>query len=199
MKQINEIADPLGAYKVARSRSASGPEVRIATRTLGEELAERSLELVLARGSSADRVLCVVILRGGMMLYPGFSRVFDGADFCLIGIERDITTSVPRHRYHTSIPGQDYQSAVYIDCVCATGNTVAEARRVILRQSQPEHEVVCVLSGTDVATETLASSGLDVIGFSLYEKLDGNLVIPDLGERDAGDLFTSAEQSRSAV
>lgn len=191
MTTIIEIHDPDNSQEVVLSKSASAPEIRAAIRQLGKRLAQSTRGLLAEWAASIDTVLCVVILRGGMMLFPGFSAIFDDADYCIVGISRDSETSLPRCQYVTQIPRSSYDWIIYLDCIAATGNTILETRRIVQKHCRPGYEIVGVISSAKVATAALQTAGLAVVGFSLYESLEGALVMPDLGERDAGDLFST--------
>ncbi|NNN32872.1 hypothetical protein HLK59_21410 [Streptomyces sp. S3(2020)] len=176
---------PAGIYRTLVAPGTEPEQVRQGIFELSRVLADAT------RASLPDdaTVLCVIVLRGGMLLYPGFAAPFAHTDFCLLGMERD-TWGQAQCRYLTP-PGRPvYDVAVLIDCVAATGGTVLAARQVLADSCDISRHTAAVLCSSERATRTLTGEGIDVLGFRLHEALDGDVVTPDLGELDAGDLFS---------
>lgn len=190
MMPATEIGDPEHLYAgILRARGPSG-EIRRRTAEVGTLLARHTRDSVRDRFGPDGRVLAVVILRGGALLYPGFIAMFEDADFCFVGMSRDDRMGSVRADYMTTIPQDDYDVVVYLDAVCATGGTLLETRRLVRKECDAGYEVAAVISSSASATGLLREAGVAVIGLSLYESLDGDLVLPDLGELDAGDLLS---------
>lgn len=172
-------------YRDLTGRHRAPDEVRRDLFRLSHALAEATREVL---GEQARDTLCVIVLRGGLLLYPGFGHVFADADFCLLGMRRQDDNSVTCD-YMTTPTHREYGSAVLIDCVAATGGTLLMARQMLAaRRDIPVH-VAAVVCSSRRATQRLVAEGIDVVGFGLQEGLDGDIVTPDLGEMDAGDLF----------
>lgn len=185
-----EIADPDRLYEtIVRATNPSG-EIRRRATELGALLARQLRNFIREQLDHRNRVLGVVVLRGGALLYPGFVSAFDDADFCLIGMSRDTGPGSVRADYLTPIPQPEYDVVVYIDSVCATGNTLLETRRLVRKECTTRYEVAGVISSSARATRLLCEAGVAVVGLSLQESLEGNVVLPDLGRMDAGDLFS---------
>lgn len=185
-----EIADPDHLYAwIQRARRPSG-EIRRRTTEVGALLARHTRDAVRTWSGPDSRVLAVVILRGGALLYPGFVAEFEDADFCFVGMSRDGRMRSVRADYMTPIPQDDYDVVIYLDGVCATGGTLLETRRLVQKECDGGYEVAAVISSSASATTLLREAGVAVIGLSLYESLEGDLVLPDLGELDAGDLLS---------
>jgi uracil phosphoribosyltransferase len=192
MRPAIELEDPHHLYDLVRDASGPSGPVRRRTAELGGLLARGVRGYLYDRLGGVERILAVVILRGGILLYPGFAVEFAGADFCLAGMRRADSRASVRCDYLTVIPRGDYDAVLYLDCVCATGATLLETRRVVSKECVGRHEIAAVISGSEQATRTLCEADITVLGLSLYESLQDGLVLPDLGELDAGDLFSGA-------
>ncbi|MDQ2837926.1 MAG: hypothetical protein M3Y42_04025 [Actinomycetota bacterium] len=181
-----EIPDPDQLY--ARFRSEPGPRwsARVTVGSLGDRLADATANVLTGHG----RVLCVVILRGGALLYPSFSQRLPNADFMMLGLRREAGQVLCNYR--TTIPQPHYDQLVYLDCVAATGSTILTARAAIAEQCLFEQELAAVICSSEPASAVLGNAGIGLVGFSLHEQVDAGIVSPDLGELDAGDLFSSA-------
>ena len=184
-----EITDDEKQYARLRHRTEPG-EVRQGLIQLGRVLGLRTADVMDERFGSLQNVLCVVILRGGALLYPGFTTTFPQADFCVLGMRRTPGEGSVKSEYMTAVPRDSYQATVYIDCVSATGGTLLAARELIAGTCHTGHEVAAVVSGAAAGTEVLQAAGVNVVGFSIYEELNGQVVMPDMGALDAGDLFS---------
>jgi uracil phosphoribosyltransferase len=196
MARAHTIPDSLGLYEKLTRSDGPPDQLRLDIFTLSTQLAAAARAAV---ASDPDmRVLCTVILRGGMLLYPGFSEQFAAADFCLLGMRRAPSGSVDCS-YMTSPDRADYDMAVLVDCVAATGGTLLTARRVLAESCRVSSYVAALLCSSHRATEVLVANGVDVLGFGLAEQLDGNVVTPDLGEADCGDLFSGVSRLLRAV
>jgi hypothetical protein len=145
---------------------------------------------VRAAGRPGERVLCVVVLRGGALLYPAFVAEFGDAAFCMLGLRRaggDVVTE-----YRTEVPGGAYDRVVYLDCVAATGGTIFAARKAIAPVCHAVEEVAAVVCAATTATRALHAAGLGVLGFSLDETETSGVVAPDFGRLDAGEVFAES-------
>ncbi|MFI6285012.1 uracil phosphoribosyltransferase [Streptomyces sp. NPDC051018] len=180
--------DEKGYARLRHNRDPGG--VRRGLIRLGGVLGLRTAEITRGELGAPRDVLCVVVLRGGALLYPGFVTAFPQADFCVLGMRRTPGRLSVDHQYMSDVPRDGYQATVYIDCVAATGGTLLAAREAIAARCATGHEVAAVISGAAAATARLREAGVNMVGFSLYEGLDGQVVYPDMGELDAGDLFS---------
>ncbi|MEU5401388.1 uracil phosphoribosyltransferase [Streptomyces sp. NPDC005963] len=183
-----------GAEKrLARLQHAVDPvEVRQGIIALGHVLGPRTADIVRGEFGALDDVLCVVVLRGGALMYPGFAGAFPEADFCMVGMRRSPDQQSVEHEYLTAIPRASYRATIYIDCIAATGGTLLAAGALVSARCTTGPELAAVISSAAVATERLHLAGIDLLGFSLYEDLRGPVVAPDLGRLDAGDLFSGS-------
>jgi hypothetical protein len=180
---VVELPDSEGLY--AAITVADVPKALLRKR-IGQ-LGRRLARAVRDAGRPGDRVLCVVVLRGGALLYPAFADEFGDAAFCMLGLRRvggDVVTE-----YRTEIPGGAYDRVVYLDCVAATGRTIFAARRAIAPICHAAEEVAAVVCAATTATRALNAAELGVIGFSLDEAETSGVVAPDFGRLDAGEVF----------
>ena len=189
MTFILELPDADGRYAELATTDLPKALVRDYIGQLGIALARTVRDCRTDAGDRARRVLCVIILRGGALLYPAFAVEFDDADFCMLGLRRGRRGVVADYR--TAIPRRSYERIVYIDCVAATGGTIFAARRAVAQQCTTDEEISAVICGARTATRALYGAGVSVVGFSLDEAEANGIVGPDLGRLDAGDLFTT--------
>lgn len=157
---------------------------------LGRVLGLRTAEIMRDELGALQDVLCVIVLRGGALMYPGFATAFPQADFCLLGMRRTADQLCVDHQYMSDVPRDGYQATVYVDCIAATGGTLLAAGEAIAARCATGHQVGAVVSSAAKATDRLRAAGVSLVGFSLYEELHGRVVTPDAGEFDAGDLFS---------
>lgn len=193
-----EAADEEGLF--ARLQRSNDPgEVRHGILALGDLLGLHAAGVIRAAHGPLQNVLCMVILRGGALLYPGFARAFPQADFCMLGMRRAPDHGSVDVEYMTAVPRDTYQATIYIDCISATGGTLLAARRLVTGKCDTGHEMAAVISSAAMATGRLQTAGLGLLGFSLYEELNGQVVTPDMGELDAGDLFSGVTSDEPAT
>ncbi|MBZ5762106.1 uracil phosphoribosyltransferase [Rhizobium sp. VS19-DR104.2] len=191
-----EIEDRRGLYKAVRSGVPSRIGMRENLSDLGFSLARQTRVIVMAQLPAPQRVLCVVILRGGGMLYPGFLSEFVEADFCMLGLQRgDGGQGEAKCTYCSPLESSHYDSIIFLDCISATGGTILEASRFLQTRCDTEARLAAVICSSAVGSRALNDSGIGVIGFSLRENMKGNVVTPDFGEMDAGDIFFRAQVS----
>lgn len=198
MVSAREIADPLGIQSVLSQPGRPSQLVRRDIARLSHELGRATRDIIReqTRGRQAA-VLCAIILRGGLLLYPGFAAEFGDSDFCLLGMRRAHAGRVICE-YMTSPSRPAYDVAVLVDCVAATGGTLLTARKALGEAHHVTAHVASVVCSSKLATATLLDAGFEVAGFSLNDGLAGDVVTPDLGELDAGDLFSGLPETPGA-
>jgi uracil phosphoribosyltransferase len=141
-------------------------------------------------GVAMGSVLCVFILRGGALLLPGFLQHMADAPYCLLALKRDPATGSATPLYASDLPNAEISAIVYVDCIAATGGTIDAARRYMTHHYRPTREMLVVIASSAAATRRLSDDGMDVLGVSLFERIEGTLLTPDLGRLDAGDILS---------
>jgi uracil phosphoribosyltransferase len=190
-----KLEDRRGLYRLVRSKGLHRAGMRQNITDLGAVLARHTRKLTDREFPSANRILCAVILRGGAILYPGFLAEFQEADFCLMGLRRAEDGSGRVHcTYCSTIDNASYDLAIYIDCIAGTGGTLCAAKQFLQGRCRIAADLASVICSTSVATRILRGLGTGIVAFSLSERLNGNIVAPDFGELDAGDLFSGIGQ-----
>ncbi|WP_283134701.1 uracil phosphoribosyltransferase [Rhizohabitans arisaemae] len=199
MARRHRVADPGGVYRTLRTTSVPSDQARRDVFHLSHLLGAAARDRVRAAAGEEAAVLCVVVLRGGLLLYPGFGQAFAEADFSLLGMRRR-DDGVVACDYMTTPHRDTYAAAVLIDCVAATGRTLLTARDMLAKsQVTAAAFLAAVVCSSAQATRTLLGEGVDVLGISLDEELAGDVVVPDLGAMDAGDLFSGLSRFHNAV
>lgn len=172
-------------YRQLQKPTLGLDEARSLVGALGLHVARDVKQAGLSDGRD-DRVLLVTILRGGLLLYPSFVEAFPSAAIGLVQVRR--VGDDERAIVYEMFPSLRCAVVLYLDTVVGSGKTIEKVVGRV-RQIQPNAtHCVCVISSASVGTAKLASLGLRVFGISTDEHLRDGLVLPDLGERDAGDL-----------
>jgi uracil phosphoribosyltransferase len=181
-----ELVGDRALYERMNEPSVTRSEVRQHLIALGHVLAKRAKREIIERMGGAELVLCAILLRGGLLLYPGFVAEFPLADFCLLGMSRHAGGA--RCGYQSRVRRADHELIIYLDCVVATGGTIRAARDVLATLSPAAAGMAACICASEAGVIALHGMGLGVIGFSLHEGTRGPIVVPDLGALDVGEL-----------
>jgi uracil phosphoribosyltransferase len=186
-----ELKDERALYESLSRGQIPKQNIRDTVSRLGTILARHMQAAVERRMGTSGQILCAVILRSGAMLYPGFLSAFSDADFCMLGLERDGDGDIVCN-YVTRMRAARFDLCIYIDCIAASGRTLLAARQHLREHCHIEQELAALICCSADAMQMLRRNDMGVIGFSLNESLKGNVVTPDFGELDAGELFNSS-------
>ena len=192
MKAV-ELLDQDRLLSRVRHPGADRGAVRADIDRLAVALAAGTTTHLTQAGYRLDDVLCVVILRGGALLYPAFQSTMRLAAFQFVAAQRQPDGTV-RMCYQSELPRQDYAAVIYLDAIAATGRTITAAANPDRYGNAATY--CALLCASQQATRYLSGRGCQVIGFALHEELHGDLVSPDLGDLDAGDLMADPQQSK---
>ncbi len=171
-------------YQLLREPNLGDAAVRDVVIALSTNLALRLHEQL--RVFPENKVLLIPILRGGLLMYPAFAKVFRSAAVGLVQIARE---GEGRKVIYESLPqGIQPEVILFLDPVAGTGGTIERAARLARDRYGARKHVACVITAARDVRGSLRTEEVSLEGVSTEEEnLDG-LVIPDLGERDAGDL-----------
>src|SRR5688572_6134727 len=82
----------------------------------------------------------ITILRAGIPLHQGFLNVFDHADSGFIGACRnESTTAITVDIDYLSVPTVQDRPVVLIDPMLATGRSILDAQKLLLKKGTPSH------------------------------------------------------------
>ena len=203
--RVTVLDHPLVAHKlsVLRDKDTSSPVVRLLVEELVTLLAYEAtrdvrVEPVTVRTPVAEtqgialaypRPLVVPILRAGLGMLEGMTRLIPTAEVGFLGMARDDTT-LDIITYAERLPDDLTGRQVYVlDPMLATGGTLSEAIKFLYRRGAEQITCVCLLAapeGLDRLTRELDDSEVNVVLASVDERLDENAyIVPGLG--DAGD------------
>ena len=134
--------------------------------------------------------LLVTILRAGIPFHHGFLNFFDHADSGFIGAFREEGEAITVTVDYASLPPLDGRTIILIDPMLATGRSIVEAHKLLLRKGTPRHvyivSVVAAPEGIGLVRKSL-STPYSVWTCAVDEKLNSSYyIVPGLG--DAGDL-----------
>ncbi|MEN9288327.1 MAG: hypothetical protein RLZ88_997 [Actinomycetota bacterium] len=138
---------------------------------------------------SRPRPLVVPILRAGLGMLEGMTKLLPTAEVGFLGIKRDEETLQP-YTYANRLPDDLSGRQVYIiDPMLATGGTLIDSMNYVFERGATEVTAVCLLGAPEgVAAVEAAMHGKNVrvVLGALDEKLNElGYIVPGLG--DAGD------------
>lgn len=176
-RQLVEELVTLLAYEATR-------EVRVESITIQTPVAETQ-----GVGLSRPRPLVVPILRAGLGMLEGMTRLIPTAEVGFLGMARDDTT-LDIITYAERLPEDLTGRQVYVlDPMLATGGTLREAIKFLYRRGAEQITCVCLLAapeGIAKLEEELGDAEVNLVLAAIDERLDENAyIVPGLG--DAGD------------
>lgn len=194
MAFVLTLRDTDDLYKKSANQNIKKTDLRDCLNALGYNLAQQTKQVFEISKLKYDNVLCVVILRGGAFLYPGFLTHFTGSNFCMVGISRDPEAGTPQCDYMTSIDADQYDCVVYLDCVVASGSTILKAHEKLSSICKFGDKVAAVICSSTDGTQKLTEAGFSMLGYSLSEHNENGVVAPDFGRMDAGEVFYKSSE-----
>ncbi len=218
MSRVHVVDHPLIQHKLSllRDRRTPPKEFRAlveelalllafeATRDLNTEEVEIETPLARTRGKAmmADALAVVSILRAGLGMEPGITKLLPTARVGHVGIERDPETLLPEV-YYVKLP-EDLarREALILDPMLATGGSASACVRLLKERGARRLKFMCLIA----APELLGMDGprvyliiaqnederrpdhpeVEVYAAAVDERLDAHgYILPGLG--DAGD------------
>ena len=164
-----------------------------ATRSIRVEAVTVQTPVAPARGVrlSAPTPVVIPILRAGLGMLDGMTRLLPTAEVGFLGMVRDHDTLQPT-TYADRIPGDLKGRQVFLlDPMLATGGTLIAAIDLMLERGANQITAICLLSAPEgIAAVEAALAGRDVdvtlVTAAVDEKLnEKGYIVPGLG--DAGD------------
>jgi uracil phosphoribosyltransferase len=170
---LQEIAG-LMAYEITRDMSLR--KVKI----------ETPLEECESRELARDIVL-VPVLRAGLSMVDGITRLIPTAKVGHVGIYRDHHTLEPMH-YYAKFPGNMQEAEVMVlDPMLATGGSASSAIAMLKKEEARFIKLVCIVGAPEGVRRIQEDHpGVDIFLAALDRELDSSgYIVPGLG--DAGD------------
>ncbi|MFD7643049.1 uracil phosphoribosyltransferase [Kitasatospora sp. NPDC059795] len=162
-----------------------------ATRDVRTETVEITTPVAVTQGTrlSYPRPLVVPILRAGLGMLDGMTRLLPTAEVGFLGMVRNEET-LEASTYATRMPDDLSGRQVYVlDPMLATGGTLVAAIRMLLDRGATDVTAVVLLvspEGVAVMERELAGQPVTVVTAAVDERLNENgYIVPGLG--DAGD------------
>ncbi|MEU9132811.1 uracil phosphoribosyltransferase [Kitasatospora sp. NPDC048540] len=162
-----------------------------ATRDVRTEQVEITTPVAVTTGTrlSYPRPLVVPILRAGLGMLDGMTRLLPTAEVGFLGMVRNEET-LEASTYATRMPDDLSGRQVYVlDPMLATGGTLVAAIRMLLERGATDVTAVVLLAapeGVAVMEKELAGTPVTVVTAALDERLNEHgYIVPGLG--DAGD------------
>ncbi|PYG01167.1 uracil phosphoribosyltransferase [Georgenia satyanarayanai] len=201
------VADhPLIAHKltVLRDERTESPTFRLlvdelvtllayeATREVQTEQVEITTPVARTTGThlAAPRPLVVPILRAGLGMLDGMTRLLPTAEVGFLGMQRDERT-LEAITYANRLPEDLSGRQVFVlDPMLATGNTLIAAIEYLLARGARDVTAICLLvapEGLRTVEQAVGTRGeVKIVTAAVDERLDENAyIVPGLG--DAGD------------
>ena len=204
--RLHVVDHPLVAHKptVLRDATTDSPTFRRladelvtllayeATRTVRVEPQDVVTPVAPATGVklAQPKPLVVPILRAGLGMLDGMTRLIPTAEVGFLGMIRDETT-LQASTYATRVPEDlSGRQAYVLDPMLATGGTLAAAIRFLMDRGASEVTAICLLAapeGVDALKQVFGeNSPVTVVVAGMDQKLnDVGYIVPGLG--DAGD------------
>ncbi|ARF79587.1 uracil phosphoribosyltransferase [Kitasatospora aureofaciens] len=162
-----------------------------ATRDVRTDEVEITTPVAVTLGTrlSYPRPLVVPILRAGLGMLDGMTRLLPTAEVGFLGMVRNEET-LEASTYATRMPDDLSGRQVYVlDPMLATGGTLVAAIRMLIERGATDVTAVVLLAapeGVEVMKRELADLPVTVVTAALDERLNENgYIVPGLG--DAGD------------
>jgi uracil phosphoribosyltransferase len=161
-------------------------------------LIDAQIETPLARMPAVELARPVVfapILRAGLGLLEGMSRIMPDAAVGHIGIYRDEVTLRPVNYYCRLPPALAAAQVLLLDPMLATGHSACAAATVLKSQGATHIQFICVVA-CDPGIEQLQSAHPDVPIYCAAidpELNEFGYIVPGLG--DAGDRYFGTERT----
>ena len=162
---------------------------------ISKELVYRttSVETPLGQGSMpllTEQPVLITILRAGVPFHHGFLNFFDSADSGFIGAFRNEGEAITVTVDYASLPAVDGKNVILIDPMLATGRSIVDAHKLLMRRGTPSHvyivSVVAAPEGIGFIRNNL-STPYSLWTCAVDVKLNASYyIVPGLG--DAGDL-----------
>ncbi|WP_030061389.1 MULTISPECIES: uracil phosphoribosyltransferase [Streptomyces] len=162
-----------------------------ATRDVRTDEVEITTPVAVTLGTrlSYPRPLVVPILRAGLGMLDGMTRLLPTAEVGFLGMVRNEET-LEASTYATRMPDDLSGRQVYVlDPMLATGGTLVAAIRMLIERGATDVTAVVLLAapeGVELMQRELAGLPVTVVTAALDERLNENgYIVPGLG--DAGD------------
>ncbi|GJF29148.1 uracil phosphoribosyltransferase [Kitasatospora sp. NBC_01539] len=162
-----------------------------ATRDVRTDAVEITTPVAVTTGTrlSHPRPLVVPILRAGLGMLDGMTRLLPTAEVGFLGMVRNEET-LEASTYATRMPDDLSGRQVYVlDPMLATGGTLVAAIRMLLERGATDVTAVVLLAapeGVELLEKELAGRPVTVVTAALDERLNEHgYIVPGLG--DAGD------------
>ncbi|MEV8324112.1 uracil phosphoribosyltransferase [Kitasatospora sp. NPDC059811] len=162
-----------------------------ATRDVRTDEVEITTPVAVTLGTrlSYPRPLVVPILRAGLGMLDGMTRLLPTAEVGFLGMVRNEET-LEASTYATRMPDDLSGRQVYVlDPMLATGGTLVVAIKMLIERGATDVTAVVLLAapeGVEVMKRELAGLPVTVVTAALDERLNENgYIVPGLG--DAGD------------
>lgn len=203
MSKVTQIAHPLILHKLAfiRDKNTGSKDFR----ELVEEVAmlmayevTRDLQMedveietpvckTKCKMLAGKKVAIVPILRAGLGMVGGMTKLIPAAKVGHIGLYRDEETLLPVE-YFCKLP-QDIQErdVIVTDPMLATGGSAVDAITLLKKKGAKNIKLMCLIAAPEGIKNVMAHhSDVDIYVASIDEKLNENgYIVPGLG--DAGD------------
>jgi uracil phosphoribosyltransferase len=162
-----------------------------ATRDVRTEPVEITTPVAVTTGTrlSYPRPLVVPILRAGLGMLDGMTRLLPTAEVGFLGMVRNEET-LEASTYATRMPDDLSGRQVYVlDPMLATGGTLVAAIRLLIERGADDVTAICLLAapeGVAVLEKELAGLPVTVVTAAVDDHLnEQGYIVPGLG--DAGD------------
>ena len=152
-----------------------------------EETVETPLEKTIQRKVNEENICLVPILRAGLGMSDGASRILPGAHVGHIGMYRDEATHEAKEYYARFPKGIENMEVLLLDPMLATGGSAVDAIRQLKARGAKSIRFLCLIAAPE-GVERMKKECPDIpvyIGALDRELNENCYILPGLG--DAGD------------
>ena len=203
MSKVHVIDHPLVQHKLSlmRDKSTGTKDFRelldeiamLMAYEVTRDLPLKEVEIETPIGKTATKVITgktlgiVPILRAGLGMTGGISRLVPAAKFGHIGVYRDPNTLKPVEYYCKLPTDVELRELIVVDPMLATGGNAIDAISLIKKHGGRYMKLMCLIAAPEgVAAVQEAHPDVDIYVAAIDERLDEHgYIIPGLG--DAGD------------
>ncbi|MQM72320.1 MAG: uracil phosphoribosyltransferase [Eubacteriaceae bacterium] len=178
---VKEISGFL-AYEIGRTLPMKDVEIQTPMR-----------KTVQKRIDTSKKMAIVPILRAGVGMIPGFTKVYPDVQILNIGVKRDETTHAPIS-YYENFPGDiRAQKCIIIDPMLATGGSIEYTVEKLKEKGCKDIVIAAIITAPEgIARISSAYPDIPIFCCAIDDHLDKDkYIIPGLG--DAGDRIFGTE------
>lgn len=148
---------------------------------------ETPIEKTSVKRINEDRYIFLPILRAGIGMSEGITKVIPNAKIGVIGMYRDEETFKPVEYYYKVSPDTAKREAIILDPMLATGGSMVDAIERVKKDGVKKIKCLCIIAAPEgIEVVTKKHPDVEIYCAKIDDHLnEDNYIVPGLG--DAGD------------